>query len=290
MNRTRKPSRKRKNRISLPVLAVAVVLLLALLLLLTKCKPESEPEPEIVEETTEETVLETTMNPYLCDTPAERLIIFARENGLSMEEWPQEMLTLLEKNPDAEEYVQNYPLLKDTEQPIDLSDLVGTGEVPLLLQWDARWGYTKYGSGPMGLTACGPTCLSMVSLYFLEDAKYTPRYVADYAQENGHYARGAGTSWTLMSKGAKDFGLNVDTISPTKSVIMNNLEAGYLIICAMGPGIFTDFGHFILLAGAKDGKAIVHDPNSTTNSAKLWDVAEFKNEISMLWVYKPIEE
>lgn len=288
MNRTRKPSRKRRNRISLPVLAVAVVLLLALMLLLTRCKPEEE--PEIVEETTEETVPETTMNPYLCDTPQERLVIFARENGLSMEEWPERMLNLLDSNPDAEEYVLNYPLLKDTEQPIDLSELVGTGEVPLLLQWDARWGYTKYGSGPMGLTACGPTCLSMVCLYFLEDAKYTPRYVADFAQENGYYVKDAGTSWTLMSNAAEYFGLNVDTISPNKSVIMKNLEAGNLIICAMGPGIFTDFGHFILLAGAKDGKAIVHDPNSTTNSAKLWDVAEFKNEISMLWVYKPIEE
>lgn len=285
MNRTR----KRKKRISLfPVLALAVVLVLIVILVLAKCEPE--PEPEATEPTTEETVPETTLNPYLTDTPAERLLIFAREQGLSIDEWPQEMLTLLENNPDAEEYVQNYPFLKDTSQPIDLSDQVGTGKVPLLFQWDARWGYTTYGSGPMGLTACGPTCLSMACLYFLEDAKYTPRYVADFAEENGYYVRGAGSSWTLISQGAKQLGLNVDTISPNASVIMDTLEEGNLVICAMGPGDFTTSGHFILLAGAQDGMAIVHDPNSSTNSEKLWKVADFKNQISMLWVIKPNEE
>lgn len=283
MNTTRK---KHKKRISLfPLLAAVEVLLLLILLVLSKCGPE--PEPEVAEETTEETVPETTINPYLVDTPAERLIIFAREKGLSIDEWPQEMLTLLEHNPDAEEYVQNYPFLKDTEQPTDLSDQVGTGKVPLLFQWDERWGYTKYGSGPMGLTACGPTCVSMACLYFLEDAKYTPRYVADYAEENGYYVRGSGSSWTLISKGAKELGLNVDTISPNASVIMDALEEGNLVICAMGPGDFTTSGHFILLAGAKDGMAIVHDPNSRTNSEKLWKVADFRDQISMLWVIKP---
>lgn len=284
MNRMRK---KHKKRISLlPILAAVVMLLLVSVLVLSKCAPE----PEVVEETTEETVPETTMNPYLCDTPAERLVIFAREQGLSMDEWPQEMLTLLENNPDAEEYVRNYPFMKDTAQPIDLSDQVGTGEVPLLLQWDERWGYTTYGSGPMGLTACGPTCVSMACLYFLEDARYTPRYVADYAQENGYYVSGSGSSWTLISEGAKNLGLNVDTIAPNASVIMDALEEGNLVICAMGPGDFTTSGHFILLAGARDGMAIVHDPNSRTNSEKLWKVADFRDQISMLWVIKPNEE
>ena len=289
MNRTRKRTTKR-----LPIWLVAVVAALLLIgVIAIAGRPATEEEPEYeaaVAEATEPTeTTEATINPYLSDTPEERLVIFAREHGLSLSDWPEDLLELLDKNADTEEFVLNYPF-REEDPVIDLSDQVGTGKVPLLYQWDQRWGYSKYGSNMMALTGCGPTCLSMVCLYFLQDAKYTPRYVADFSQENGHYAKGAGTSWTLMSRGAKALGLNVDTISPNASVIMKNLEKGYLVICAMGPGTFTEFGHFILLAGAQDGKAIVHDPNSATNSQMLWNVSDFTDEISMLWVYKPIEE
>ena len=271
--------------------AVAVVAALLLVLIIIIAKPEKAPEIEETQPTTEETVPESTINPYLIDTPAERLVYFAKEKGISISEWPQEMLTLLENNTDAEEYVQNYPFLKDTLQEIDLTDQLGTGEVPRLYQWDARWGYSAYGSGPMGLTACGPTCLSMACLYFLQDAKYTPRYTADFAEENGYYVKGAGSSWTLFSKGAKELGLNVEAISPNASVIMDHLEAGDLVVCAMGPGDFTTTGHFILMVGAKDGMAIINDPNSVINSEKLWKVADIKAQISMLWAISgPKEE
>lgn len=272
---------RRQRRLFFTAVALVAALLIGLIIWIAK--PDKEPEVEETEPTTEETVPETTINPYLIDTPAERLVYFAKEKNLSISEWPQEMLTLLENNPDAEEYVQNYPFLKDTLQEIDLSDQIGTGKVPLLFQWDARWGYSKYGSGPMGLTACGPTCLSMACLYFLQDAKYTPRYVADYAEENGYYVKGAGSTWTLFSKGAKELGLKVEAISPNSSVIMDRLKKGDLVVCAMGPGIFTTSGHFILLAGAQDGMAIINDPNSRTNSEKLWKVSDFRDQISMLW-------
>lgn len=286
----RRISARRRRQRQLFFAAVAAVAVLLTVLIIIIAKPEKAPEIEQTQPTTEATVPETTINPYLVDTPAERLIIFAREKGLSIDEWTPEMLTLLERNPDAEEYVQNYPFLKDTLQDIDLSDQIGTGKVPLLLQWDARWGYSTYGSGPMGLTACGPTCVSMACLYFLQDAKYTPRYVADYAEENGYYVKGAGSSWTLISRGAKDLGLNVDTIPPNPNTIIKALEEGNLVICAMGPGDFTTSGHFILMVGAKDGLAIINDPNSPTNSEKLWNVAEIRDQISMLWVIKPNEE
>lgn len=274
----------------MPILAVTAVLLVGLALLLKKPAAEPEPEQEAVEETTEATVPETTINPYLADTPVERLVIFAREQGMSLNDWPEELLELIQMNPDAEEFVRDYPFRPEEPQTIDLSDLVGTGKVPQLYQWDKRWGYSEYGGKMMAITGCGPTCLSMACLFFLEDAKYTPRYVADFAEENGYYARGVGSSWTLISSGAKKLGLNVDTISPNASVIMKNLKAGNLVICAMGPGFFTTSGHYILLAGAQDDMAIVHDPNSSTNTQQLWKVSDFKDQISMLWVIKPNEE
>ena len=281
-----KVRRKRKKRLPLlPIAAVIAVILIGILLCVRKPEPEEEPVEETTVPTTAATT-EATINPYLSDTPEERLIIFAREKGLSIEEWPESLLELLQKNPDAEEFVRDYPFRPEEQEPIDLSDQVGTGKVPLLYQWDKRWGYSKYGGQMMALTGCGPTCLSMACLYVLEDPKYTPLYVADFAEDNGYYVKGAGSSWTLISKGAKKLGLKVDTIPPNASRIMDELEDGNLVVCAMGPGDFTTSGHYILLAGAKDGKAIVHDPNSSTNSQKLWKVSGFRDQISMLWVIK----
>lgn len=76
---------------------------------------------------------------------------FARQHDLRLSDWPDELVELLERNPDAEEFVLNYPLKKTERFEIDLSGLP-SGEIPLLFQWDERWGYTTYGDGLMGLT------------------------------------------------------------------------------------------------------------------------------------------
>lgn len=291
MNETRRRPRKktRKLRPSFVIMAaVLAVFLISLALLLTRCGKEPEPEIEETEPVVTTEATEPTVDPYAyAHTPLDRLVVFARLNNLSLQEaWPESLLELLQKNPDTEEFVRDYPFRPDEPQTIDLSDQVGTGKVPLLYQWDKRWGYSKYGGQMMALTGCGPTCLSMACLYYLEDAQYTPRYLADFASKNGYYTKGAGTEWSLFSKGAKKLGLKVEAISPNPTTIMNHLKKGRLVVCAMGPGIFTDSGHYILLTGVKDGMAIVHDPNSKTNSETLWKVSDFKSQISMLWVIK----
>lgn len=273
---------KRKKIGIMPVLVALAAVLFILILLLDKPQPEEVPETPTVP---------VAAGPYLTpETPGERLKVFADMHDLSVEEWPERMVELLEKNPDAESFVLNYPFLKETQQEADLSKLAGTGEVPKLYQWDPRWGYSIYGDKELALTGCGPTCLSMVCLYYLGDGKYTPRYVADFAEEKGYYTIGVGTEWALMSKGAKALGLNVVTIPPNAQRIMANLEVGNLVILAMGPGDFTEYGHYILLAGYKDGLAVVHDPNSKTNTEKLWDVAAIRSQIENVWVFQPIEE
>lgn len=209
---------------------------------------------------------------------------FAKEHGLEVGEWPEKLVELLEKNPDAEEFVLHYPLKKNKNYEIDLSDYENKDTVPLFLQWDERWGYTIYGSNVMGLTGCGPTCLSMVCLYLLNDATYTPRYVADFAEENGYYVEGSGSAWTLISEGGETLGLDVTEISLDENRMKKNLELGNPIICIMGPGDFTTAGHFIVLAGCKDGKFVVNDPNSITNSERLWSYEEISGQIKNLWV------
>lgn len=194
---------------------------------------------------------------------------FAKEHHLALSEWPAHLINLLEKNPDTKDFVLNYPLKKDQIFEIDLRDHISKDCVPLLLQWDERWGYTKYGSDMMGLTGCGPTCLSMVCIYLLKDPLYSPRYVADFAIKNGYCVPGNGSAWTLISKGGVTLGLDITELPLDKNRIIRNLQVGNPIICVMGPGDFTSTGHFIVMTGYVDGKISVNDPNSPTRSNML---------------------
>lgn len=88
-----------------------------------------------------------------------------------------------------------------------------------------------------------------------------------------------------MSEGAGSLGLNVKEVPLNEERITDNLLAGNPIICIMGPGDFTDSGHFIVLTGYKDGGFTVNDPNSNQNSQKIWTFEELRYQIRCLWVY-----
>ena len=211
---------------------------------------------------------------------------FAHKNGIDPNNYPAELVELLDKNPDTEEFVLNYPLKKDKQFDIDLSEYENTYEIPSLFQWDERWGYSEYCGEPMGLSGCGPTCLSMVCIYLLNDGAYNPRYIADFAEDKGYAVNGEGSSWLLFSEGAKSLGLDVTEIPLDEARVIENLKVNNLIICSVGPGDFTTTGHFILMTGYKEGKIRIHDPNSKTRSEKLWYFDDIQSQIRNLWVYR----
>lgn len=214
-----------------------------------------------------------------------KLEFFAQQNDFSVEEYPEEMIELLTKNAETENFVLKYPLEKDNYSTEVLDECLNQEEVPLLMQWDSRWGYYEYGDGVMGLTGCGPTCLSMVAIHLLQDSSLTPIFVADYADRNGYYADGVGTAWSFMSQGASGLGLYAQEVGLDESRVLNYLQQGKPIICAMGRGDFTETGHFIVMIGGEDGKIKVNDPNSKERSEKLWNFNDIKYQIKNMWVY-----
>ena len=113
---------------------------------------------------------------------------------------------------------------------------------------------------------------------------FSPTSVMTFAEENGYYSKGNGSSWTLISEGGVTLGLQVTEIPLVKKKIMDNLAAGNPIICAMGKGDFTTSGHYIVLAGAEAGGFRVNDPNSRINSGKLWTYEELGHQIRNIWV------
>lgn len=207
-----------------------------------------------------------------------------REIMSRSEEYPDELLELLAGNEETVDFVLDYPEKKDSA-PAETVGEVEKGKIPLLLQWDERWGYAIYGDDMIAVNGCGPTAVAMIAAGLTGDNTITPYKVAQFSAENGYYAGDSGTSWTLMTEGARQFGIYGEELGLDEGGIYSALENGHPIICSMKPGDFTTTGHFIVLTGIEDGRIRVNDPNSRIRSEKLWDYSTLEHQISNLWEF-----
>lgn len=198
--------------------------------------------------------------------------------------YPKELLELLIKNQELLDFVLAYPEKKGQVLADDIGPIID-GEIPHLYQWDIRWGYGTYGDHMLAITGCAPTCLSMVITALTKDTSITPYVVAQYAQSEGYYVPGTGTSWSLISEGSAHFHVQAQELSLSKESIWNALSSGQPIICSLRPGDFTTTGHFIVLTGLQDGKITVNDPNSKQRSNQLWSYETLEPQIENLWSF-----
>lgn len=205
---------------------------------------------------------------------------------MNLSQYPENILTLFVNNQETLSFVLNYPKHKnDSASSGEISEEeVSGGKIPDLKQWDGRWGYVKYGSDILAISGCGPTCMSMVYSGLLKNTSMSPSDMAEYCIDKNYYSQDTGTSWAMMSDGAKDLGLSADKI--TINSIKAALEAGKPVICSMGPGDFTEQGHFIVLTGIDDeGKITVNDPNSIARSKKHWNLKKIQDQVKAAWSY-----
>ncbi len=215
-------------------------------------------------------------------SPQEREIkAFAEEKGISYGEYPLDLIGLYEGNPETRDFVLQYPFREKAE--LDLSGYDRTEGIPLFLQWDPMWGYESYGSSYLAVTGCGPTCLAMAGYYLTGDTNMTPCQVAKFAQRNGYYEPGYGSSWTLISEGSGKLGLAAKELPLVKKKMTDALAEGNPVILAMGPGDFTSSGHYILLTEHTSQGFRVNDPNSRENSERFWTYEELEPQIRNIW-------
>ena len=103
---------------------------------------------------------------------------------LQSEGYPDSLIRLYEKHPEAREIVLDYKnYINDdaSEESIDISGDVTDGKIPLFIQWDERWGYKTYGDDFLAVTGCGPTALSMVCVGLTGNLNMNPYAVAKMA-------------------------------------------------------------------------------------------------------------
>lgn len=265
--------------VEMAVLLIAIIVLLVFIGNINAGAGSNREDPI---ETTDNTLPSVETVPE--DTSPEGVFqAFLKEHNLTKDDYTETMIENYALYPECREFILNYPLEKDKEHTPDISWADRSNGVPLFLQFDERWGYTPYGFTVGGISGCAPTCLSMVAYYLTGDTDYTPAYMMEFSTEDGHVGQNGGTQWTLFSRGAKNLGFKVEELPLSESVLVNRLKKGIPVVLSVGPGDFTENGHYIVLVGYNDGKIKVNDPFSKANSEKEYTYAQLEPQIRNLW-------
>lgn len=224
---------------------------------------ESERESEIPQKSEEEKLAEISANEY---------------------RYPEKILGMLDKNIETLDFVYDYPEKQGSvyTYALDEEDMKNDG-IPLLIQWDERWGYGKYGENIVGTNGCGPACMAMVIAGLTGNTGVTPYTMAIYSEEHGYLTGDGSTMWSFITDGGEEFGVLGQAISLNEETVIDTLEQGFPVICSVRPGDFTDSGHFIVLTDYAGGKIKVNDPYSYANSEKLWEFEVLQPQIKNLW-------
>ena len=304
--REQKKLRKIQIAITISGIIISIVLLVGIVQNIAKQneshKSKENATKQVETEKKEETTAEKkskTKKKYKISAPKEytrtQILKFLKQYSDSDENikylyenrdnYDTDLLEKVANNPEMAEFIANYFDYESEGKP-KLSKNERAAEVPLLIQWDKRWGYKTYGDSNIGLAGCGPTCVSMVVYSLTRNDKVTPVTAAKYSEENGYYVEGIGTAWKLMTTFPAEYGINIHEVGLSKERIESELDNGGLIICAMGPGDFTLSGHFIVIYGYDDNGFKINDPNCITRSKKQWTHDRLATQIKALWGYK----
>lgn len=286
---TRTTRRHRELRLKIYALLAICALGTAAYVGITQKTQETSVQAE--KDISEKESVQTTPSPAAKKEPAKPKEVFGpptREQMIlaNAELYPEELIKDLKRNPEILEFVWGY-LTAKPQAAGGITEAEKPQPVPLFLQWDARWGYVPYGKHNIGISGCGPTCLSMVLYSLTGDKSLTPDFLAQRAMNEGYYVDGVGTSWSFLTNICKDYGVKAaltEIITPEK--IKEYTDAGGLIICSMGPGDFTDTGHFIVIRGITDtGKLLINDPFSKANTEKEWEYETVAAQMKQSWAY-----
>ena len=196
------------------------------------------------------------------------------------------LLKLAAVEPEAVPFVRTFPDAYPAESALGTDD-PASGEVPRLYQWDQRWGSTVYSSTTFALTGCCPTSLAMVYQGLTGKGDLSPYDMGKRASEGGFETAFDGTDSSFLVNEAATLGLSCEALAVDAGSVRAALEGGAVLVCNVGPGDFTDNGHFFVIAGIDgDGNLRINDPYSAERSNRAWDVDAVLGQTKALWAYR----
>lgn len=196
-------------------------------------------------------------------------------------------------HPGALPFVRGFPSYYPSEQGYTegaasgaIPDEKNVDGVPILYQWDTRWGYLDYGGLVFDTAGCCPTALAMAYQGLTGDTSKSPADMAVFAEEQGRVICQGGTDGALLEY-LNELGLIGRTTALNASSIVWELQNDAILVANVGPGDFTEGGHFIVLTGVdEDGLIMVNDPYSVTNTEKRWDAFTIASQTKVLYAIR----
>lgn len=159
--------------------------------------------------------------------------------------------------------------------------LTGGVEIVYYNQKDEAWAEASFGGDPVGIYGCGPTALAM-AVSSMTDVQVDPAEMAEWCAGEGYRAPKSGSYLTIVNGVAEHYGLTCASLPLDQpQALLDGLAGGGVAVALMGPGHFTEGGHFILLHGVTpEGLVLAADPNSRDNSLVPWDPQLILSELS----------
>ena len=116
----------------------------------------------------------------------------------------------------------------------------------------------------------------------MTDTQTDPALMSQWAADQGYWARRSGSYLSIVEGTAQAHGLQAESFpGRTPDELLEELLSGKVLVALMGPGHFTNRGHFILLRGVTlSGQVLVADPNSAERSLSVWDPQLILDELS----------
>lgn len=168
-------------------------------------------------------------------------------------------------------------------------------------QTDPRWSKQDY-SAPgekttIGKAGCGPTCMAM-AIATLTNPNITPADTAAWALRNGYKAPNQGTYYTYFVPQGKAYGVEVERVNTADlrkmgvaakqhhDKALRAISEGHMVICCMGPGLWTKAGHYILWHGMADGQVLINDPGSSKPERAKAPLALLQAQVKYYWIIK----
>ena len=157
----------------------------------------------------------------------------------------------------------------------------GSVDVTYFCQSDDEWKDLPFGTDTIGPYGCGPTVMAM-AVASMTDTDTDPAVMAAWAVEHGYWAKRSGSYLSIVLGTARSFGLIAEPFTSREADdVLDALSQGKMLVALMGPGHFTDGGHFILLRGITlSGQVLIADPNSLENSLTPWNPQFILDELS----------
>lgn len=202
------------------------------------------------------------------------------------------LLELALNEPDAISFVANY--LTADKSGSSYGDTVTKGEVPLLYNWDTRWGYVSYGDGCIGVTGSAPTTVAMAYMGLTGNSDKTPATIAQAVSTSSTSSNSSDSSTTSSSDADSvetmiqlmtSAGLSATQYESSSDTLVACLsDSSVAAVLINDDGLIEDTdAHWALVVGMNsDGSLNVFDPTSTEVSTLTWSSSTIANASSTI--------